>query len=187
MVNEELRNALFILQKGGKILYPTDTVWGIGCDATDADSIKKIYQIKQRSESKSLIVLVDSFEMLKNYVKEIPDNLETILLKNKKSTTIIYNNPVGIAKNCIAQDNTIAIRIVKEGFCHELINQFKKPIVSTSANVSGKSTPLRFEEIEVSILDNVDYAVNLHRDKSCNSPSTILKLDLNGNIITIRE
>ena len=169
------------------ILYPTDTVWGIGCDATNEIAVAKIYGIKKREEGKSLVILVSSLEMLKQYVNEIPNSLIDVLKNPKKPTTIIYKNPKGLAKNVMAADKTIAIRLVQDEFCQKLIQKFGKPIVSTSANISGKPTPSTFKEIDPSILGKVDYVVNLYPDRINDSPSTIIKIDDEGEIEIIRE
>ncbi|SNR15672.1 L-threonylcarbamoyladenylate synthase [Tenacibaculum jejuense] len=183
MIIKEVVNELI---KGKTILYPTDTVWGLGCDATNVEAVQEIYKIKNREESKSLIVLVSSFEMLEQYVT-VPHVAKEILEKAVKPTTIIYQNPKGIAKNIInKEDNTLAIRIAQDEFCKELIDTFAKPIVSTSANVSGNPTPKSFSEIEQSILDDVDYIVNLHQNKVSEKSSTILKLE-GEKVIVIRE
>ncbi|MGG6231413.1 L-threonylcarbamoyladenylate synthase [Tenacibaculum sp. SDUM215027] len=174
------------LKSGKTILYPTDTVWGLGCDATNEEAVKKIYELKNREESKSLIILVASIEMLQEYVEYIPEKAIQILNKAEKPTTIIYNNPKGLALNTIALDNTIAIRIPQDEFCIQLINELGKPIVSTSANVSEEPTPKSFSEISQAILKNVDYVVNLHQDKVTEKSSTILKIEGN-NVIVIRE
>ncbi|MEX6625843.1 L-threonylcarbamoyladenylate synthase [Tenacibaculum salmonis] len=171
------------LEKGKTILYPTDTVWGLGCDATNQNAVNKIYIIKNRAESKSLIILVDSIEMLKEYVDSISDIVLNILKTVEKPTTIIYPNPKNLAKNTIASDNTIAIRIPKDDFCLELIKEFGKPIVSTSANISGVPTPKTFSEISKAILQSVDYVVALHQDKITEKSSTILKV--NGNSVNV--
>ncbi|MCF2875642.1 MULTISPECIES: L-threonylcarbamoyladenylate synthase [unclassified Tenacibaculum] len=183
---EEINRTESFLKKGEIILYPTDTVWGIGCDATDTESVKRIFEIKNREESKSLIILVDSIEMLQEYIDEIPDDALKILKENKKPTTIIYNNPKGLAKNTIASDNTVAIRIPDDEFCKQLIKKFGKPIVSTSANISGEPTAKSFSEISNAILNSVDYVVDLHREKITQKSSTILRID-NGSVIVIRE
>lgn len=182
-----LKDVVLVLKQSKTILYPTDTVWGIGCDATNFEAVSKIYEIKQRKESKSMVVLVDSFEMLQEYVADIPDTVKTILSLSKEPITIIYNNPKGLANNVIADDNTIAIRIVQDEFCQKLIQQFGKPIVSTSANISGKPTPKSFKEIELSILDSVDYIVNLHQNKTSNKPSSIIKIEKDGSTTIIRK
>ena len=183
----EIQNSLSILKQGKTFAYPTDTVWGLGCDATSEEAVNKIYEIKQRSESKSLIVLVSSFEMLNNYVKVISENVKNVLESSTNPTTIIYSNPVGLAKNVIANDSTVAIRIVQNDFCKSLIEQFGKPIVSTSANISNEPTPKSFSEISTHILDSVDYVVNLHREEVNDKSSTILKVADNGEIIVLRK
>lgn len=187
MATKEIKNSLKVLENEQTLLYPTDTVWGIGCDATSDEAVSKIYDIKQRSESKSLIILVNDIEMLKQYVNSISQEVVNLLKSSNKPTTIIYNNPKNLAKNVIASDNTVAIRIVQNYFCKELISAFGKPIVSTSANVSGNETPKSFKEIELSILDSVDYVVDLQRNEVCEKSSTILKLSENGEIIILRN
>ena len=187
MVVEEVSIALQKLHQRGIILYPTDTVWGIGCDATNEKTVAKIYKIKQRAESKSVIILVDSITMLKNYVEEISDKAIEIIEKAEKPTTVIYNNPKGLASNVVASDNTVAIRIVKDKFCQELIKQFGKPIVSSSANISDKPTPKSFKEIDKSILEAVDYVVNLHQDKIATRASRIIKILKNGELQILRD
>jgi len=182
-VKNELSSALERLKKGQLILYPTDTVWGVGCDATNSDAVAKIYQLKNREESKSLVVLASSLEMLSEYIDEISKKVLEILSTTKKSTTIIYSNPKGLAHNTIAADNTIAIRIPKHKFCVQLIKALGKPIVSTSANISGDATPKSFSEISQPILDGVDYVVNLEREKITQKSSTILKV--NGDAIEV--
>jgi len=181
----ELSNTTEALKKGKTILYPTDTVWGIGCDATNRKAIAKVYQIKERVESKSLIVLVSSLHMLQKYVT-VSKKVKEILKATTKPTTIIYENPKGFPNNAIAKDNTIAIRIVQDDFCRKLIKKFGKPIVSTSANISGKSTPKSFKEIDKAILNRVDYIVALQQDKITHKPSAILKVD-KDKITVIRE
>ena len=187
MLQEEIEKSLKALQENKLIVYPTDTVWGIGCDATSKNAVAKVYKVKQREESKALIILVNSIEMLQKYILTIPSAIIKLLHQTNKPTTIIYSNPVGLAKNLIAADNTIAIRIVKHKFCEDLIEAFGKPIVSTSANISGKETPKSFEEIDSSILESVDYVVNLQRKERNEKSSTILKIDEKGEIIVLRN
>ena len=182
MIDDVVNN----LKQGKTILYPTDTVWGIGCDATNEVAVKKIYQLKKREESKSLIILVSSIEMLIEYLEEIPKKAIKVLNSSDKPTTIIYKNPINLAKNTIASDNTIAIRIPQNDFCIQLINQFGKPIVSTSANISGQATPKSFSEISKAILESVDYVVDLHQDKLSEKSSKILKI-VDDSVIVIRE
>lgn len=183
----EIQNSLEVLNIKKTILYPTDTVWGIGCDATDEKAVEKIYQIKQRSESKSLIILVDGWEMLQKYIEVIPVKASCVLKGSSKPTTVIYKNPKGLAKNVVAIDNTVAIRIVKDGFAHELIQQFGKPIVSTSANISGEPSPKSFEEINPLLLDKVDYIVNLPLENNNGIASQIVKVHNDGKIEFLRK
>ncbi|UMB54860.1 threonylcarbamoyl-AMP synthase [Lutibacter sp. A64] len=183
----EINKSVKILQQNKILLYPTDTVWGIGCDATSNEAVKKVFNIKNRSESKSLIILVDSINMLQQYVPTISNKIIELLAETSKPTTIIYNNPIGLATNVVADDATVAIRIPENKFCKHLISAFGKPIVSTSANVSGNATPKSFKEIEQSILDSVDYIVNLQREEVNEKSSTILKVVANGDIIVLRK
>ncbi len=186
-MNNEINNTLEILKKGGLILYPTDTVWGIGCDATNADAIEKVFQLKKRAESKSLICLVNDFKMLNQFVEDVPEVAYDILKYANKPTTIIYDDPIRIAENLIASDNSLAIRVVQDSFCKQLIRKFRRPIVSTSANISGKKTPLTFQEISPQILEGVDYIVNLQRTKKAGKPSAIIKLKNDGTVHVIRH
>lgn len=187
MMDAEIKNSLKILNQKKLLVYPTDTVWGIGCDATSEEAVAKVFEIKQRSESKSLVILVDGFEMLKKYIPKVSNAVLDLLSKTTNPTTIIYDNPVGLAKNVVASDNTVAIRMVQNEFCRELIHLFGKPIVSTSANISGNPTPKSFDEIEKSILDSVDYVVNLQRDEVNEKSSTILKVNEKGEITVLRN
>jgi L-threonylcarbamoyladenylate synthase len=175
------------LFNGNTILYPTDTVWGLGCDATEESAVEKIYQIKQRAETKSMIVLVNSITMLREYVDSVPETALKILEDATRPTTIVYPNPKGLAKNVIAKDNTVAIRIVEHEFCERLIFELGKPLVSTSANISGEPTPKSFGEISQAILDSVDYVVDLHDNSSNGKSSRILKLNIDGSIEVIRD
>ncbi|MFD2917611.1 L-threonylcarbamoyladenylate synthase [Psychroserpens luteus] len=186
-MQQEFDNAIQVLKQGGLILYPTDTVWGIGCDATNYEAVKRIYKLKQRKDSKSLICLVNNYSMLERHVDNVPNMAYTILDIAVKPTTIIYDDPAGVAENLIAEDNTLAIRIVKNKFCEKLIRYLKNPIVSTSANISGQPTPKSFKEISDEILKGVDYVVNLQNEKSQSKPSTIIKLSNVGMVKIIRE
>lgn len=186
-MDTEIKNSLKMLEQKKILLYPTDTVWGIGCDATSEEAVAKVFEIKQRSESKSLVILVDSFEMLKKYIPKVSKSVLELLSKTANPTTIIYDNPVGLAKNVVAADNTVAIRIVQNEFCRQLIHSFGKPIVSTSGNSSGQLTPKCFKEIEQSILDSVDYVVNLQREEVNEKSSTILKVSEKGEITVLRD
>ena len=185
-MQQEIKTCLEVLNNGGLILYPTDTVWGIGCDATNPEAIKKVYQLKQREDSKSLICLAADDRMLKKYVKEVPQVAIDIIEIADKPTTIIYDEAQNLAQNLIADDGSIAFRIPDDDFCYWLLRKFNKPIVSTSANISGEPTPNSFKEISAPILKGVDYVVNLQRDKICKNPSSIIKLSNNGVVKVIR-
>ena len=183
----EVNQCYDILTKGGLILYPTDTVWGIGCDATNAAAVEKIYALKQRSNSKTMICLVANDFMLEQHVEKVPELAYDIIDLATKPTTIVYDSPKGVAANLIANDNTLAIRVANDQFCQYLIKKFKKPIVSTSANIAGQPTPNSFKEISNEILKGVDYIVNLYRDKINSTPSSIIMLGNDGTVKVIRE
>ena len=185
-MNEEINKALQILKEGGLILYPTDTVWGIGCDATNTEAVEKVFKLKQRHDSKALICLVADDRMLKKYVKKIPDAAFDIIDISENPVTIIYDEAQHLASNLIAKDHTIAIRIPNDDFCFQLLRRFNGAIVSTSANISTAPSPKSFKEISPVILKGVDYVVNLHREKICAKPSTIIKLSNNGIVKIIR-
>jgi len=186
-MNIELKKSLEVLLKGGVIVYPTDTIWGIGCDATDEKAVEKVFELKQRNDSKSLIILVDGMEMLHNYVKKLPKKVSCVLAGSSRPTSVIYKNPKGLSENVIAKDNTVAIRIVHDEFCQRLIQAFGKPIVSTSANYSGKASPKCFDDIDRSLLNKVDYVVNLHRDEKQNRSSQLVKISDKGRIEFLRK
>ncbi|WP_242204336.1 L-threonylcarbamoyladenylate synthase [Aestuariivivens insulae] len=186
-MQNEIKKALAVLKEGGLILYPTDTVWGIGCDASNPEAIKKVYQLKQREDSKALICLVADDRMLKKYVKQIPSAALDIIDIADKPTTIIYDNAQNLASNLIADDGSIAIRVPDDEFCYQLSRKFNAAIVSTSANISGEPTPKSFKEISPAILKGVDYVVDLHREKMCTKPSSIIKLSNNGIVKIIRK
>lgn len=186
--NQEVQRALEVLRAGGTILYPTDTIWGIGCDATNSRAVEKVYKLKQRVESKSLIVLLDDMDKLPVYVEKVPEITFDLLNCIDTPLTIIYSNARNLAKNVMAADKTIAIRIVREHFCKELIRSFKKPIVSTSANVSNDPTALMFSNISKEISDKVDYIVNLYQNRlNQTKPSTIIRLFESGEYEVIRK
>ena len=186
-MREEIEKALTIVKNGGIILYPTDTIWSIGCDATNYDAVKRIYKLKKRKDSKTLICLANNYSMLERHVDNVPNMAYTILDIAIKPTTIIYDDPAGVAENLIADDNTLAIRVIKNEFCEKLIRYLKKPLVSTSANISGKPSPKSFKEISDEIIKGVDYVVNLPNEKSQSRPSTIIKLSNTGMVKIIRE
>lgn len=186
-MNQEVQNTLAALKSGGLIVYPTDTIWGIGCDATNFEAIQRIYRLKQREASKSMICLVSDFKMLENYVEEIPEVAYDILKYANNPTTIIYDKPIRVANNLVAADNTLAIRVVRDPFCQKVINALKRPIVSTSANISGEESPKSFAQISPAILEGVDYVVNLHRTKKTGQASSIIKLSNDGTVKVIRQ
>lgn len=186
-VNAEVHKANEVLQNGGIILYPTDTVWGIGCDATNPEAIVKIYKLKQRAETQSMICLVNGEKMIYSIFKDIPEVAWQIMDLSEKPTTLILDKPRNVAPNIVATDDTLGIRLVKEPFCFKLMERMKKPLVSTSANISGQPTPKSFKEISPEIIKGVDYVVNLNHEKICDKPSTIIKLSLDNQVKVIRK
>lgn len=187
-MKEIIEETVKYLKAGKIILYPTDTVWGLGCDATNAKAVEKIYKIKQRVTNKSMIVLIDSADKLKDYMKEVPVVTYDLIAGINTPLTIIYPQAKNLAKNVIANDKSIAIRVVKDEFCKKLIEKFGKPIVSTSANLSSERTPIIFSKISEQIIKNVDYIVKLFQN-SINKvkPSTIVKLSIDGKIEILRQ
>ena len=179
--------AIDILKKGGLILYPTDTIWGIGCDAINIEAVNKIYKLKKRADTKSMLVLVDSALRLEQYINVIPEVAYELLDVADKPLTIIYPGAKNLASNLIASDGSIGIRLVKDKFCRELISRLKRPIVSTSANISGQDSPVVFSEISEHIKMGVDYIVKWrqHENKPAR-PSSIIKLGIGGEIKILR-
>lgn len=186
-LKQEIENTLEVLKKGGIILYPTDTVWGIGCDATNPEAVAKVYALKKRSDSKAMICLVNSVKMLEQFVNSVPDPAYDVIEYADKPTTIIYDNPIKVASNLVAEDETLAIRVVKEPFCEQLIYKFRRPLVSTSANISGAPTPNSFAQIAPEILKGVDYVVNLYHSKISAKPSAIIKISNDRTVKVIRK
>jgi L-threonylcarbamoyladenylate synthase len=187
-MDNEIKKAIEILNQGGIILYPTDTIWGIGCDATNKEAVKKIYEIKQREDSKSMLVLLDSEIRLQQYIKEVPEIAWQLIEVSDKPLTIIYPGAKNLADNLLAEDGSIGIRIPADEFCRKLLARFKKPLVSTSANISGRMSPSVFAEIEQEIKSSVDYVVNWRQnDTNHGIPSSIVKLGVGGEIKIIRE
>lgn len=175
------------MKKGGIILYPTDTVWGIGCDATNPDAVKKIYALKQREESKSMLVLVDGEAMLERTVNDIPEVAWQLIEAAVDPLTIIYDHPHGVAPNLLADDGSLGIRVTEERYSNELCRRLRRPIVSTSANISGKKAPAVFSQISQEIIDGVDYVAEYRREETGNpSPSNIIKVSDGGLIKVIR-
>lgn len=184
----ELQKTAEVVNRGGIILYPTDTVWGIGCDARNADAVAKIYRLKQRADSKSMLTLTASEKMLEDSVEYVPEAARRLIAEADRPLTIIYDRPKGIACNLRAEDGSMGIRIANDNFCKALCEKCNTPIVSTSANISGRPTPRFFSEIEDAIKDNVDYVVNLRRDdNSTVPPSRIVKVSDDGKITIIRK
>ena len=183
----DIENCLLQLQNGGTILYPTDTVWGIGCDATNEDAVAKIYHLKQRNESKSMIILVAEESDILNYSKQHSLKIYDYIKGIHKPTTVIYNDAINLAKNLINADGSIGIRIVKDDFCKDLIKAFGKPIVSTSSNISGYPPPQIFSDIDILIKNGVDYIVT-HRqeDEVPGIPSTVIKMNEDGSYNVLR-
>lgn len=187
-MHNDLRQALEVLHRGGVILYPTDTVWGIGCDATNPEAVKRVYAIKQRTDSKALITLVDSPAKIQAHVAEMPDVAWDLIDVAVKPLTIIYDGARHLAPNLLAEDGSIAMRVTSEAFSQMLCMRFKKPIVSTSANISGAPTPATFAEIDERIKQAVDYICTTRQDdRSIASPSSIIKLGVGGEVKIIRE
>ncbi len=187
-MDEEIKKAVKALKDGSIIVYPTDTIWGIGCDATNNKAVRRIYQLKKRIGHKTFIVLLSDKEQISDYVDDVPEIAWDLLDSYEKPLTIIYNNAKNLAKNLISEDKTIAIRITRDEFSKRLIEEFGKPIVSTSANFSGDFNPLTYNMIAKGILEGVDHVVDLHR-KSMNEvkPSTIIRFHENGEFEIIRS
>lgn len=187
-MKDEIIKTLEVLKTGGIILYPTDTIWGIGCDATNEKAVERIYQIKKRSGQKSMLVLLDNAGKIPSYVNKMPDIAWDLIDLADKPLTIIYPQAKNLAKNLIASDGSIGIRITKDPFTQKLIERFRKPIVSTSANISGEKAPGNFSAIHPQIFDLVDYIVQWRQnDYTQASPSGIIKLGINGEIEVIRK
>lgn len=182
---DDLNEAVKVMKEGGIILYPTDTVWGIGCDATNADAINKIFRLKQRADSKSMLALVSSEGMLQRHVQEVPDIAWQLLDVAVNPMTIIYDNAIGVAPNLTAEDGSLGIRITAEKFSRSLCERIHGPVVSTSANISGKPTPMTFAEISGDIIEGVDYVCRFRREEKGGSrPSNIIKIT-RGNIVKV--
>lgn len=187
-MQNDIKKACEVLKSGGVILYPTDTVWGIGCDATNEEAVKRVYEIKQRSDSKSMLVLIENPAKLQQYLTEVPDIAWDLIELTEKPLTIIYDGAKNLAPNLVADDGSIGIRVTDDLFSRELCRQFRKPIVSTSANISGRPSPGKFSQIEKEIKESVDYVVTFRQKENTNAqPSGIVKLNKNGTIKVIRK
>jgi L-threonylcarbamoyladenylate synthase len=185
---DDIKNALKVLRTGGVILYPTDTVWGLGCDATNAGAVRKIYEIKRRSDAKSLIVLVNSAAMLTRFVDSPPEVALQMAEWSEKPLTVVYDKGRSLAEGVASSDGSVGVRICSEPFCDALIDALRKPLISTSANISGEEAPALFDEISEEIVNAVDY-VCLYRqdDRSKVSPSSVIKVSANGAIKILRQ
>ncbi len=188
IIEREAQKAAEVIRQGGIIVYPTDTIWGIGCDAADEKAIEKVFALKKRAESKSLIVLVGSEQGLLRTVKIVPEPAWDILKYSERPVTIIYDHPIGVAKNALAEDGSLGIRVTSDPFCRRLLELMKRPLISTSANVSGQSSPACFDEIDPEILSGVDYVVDYRRNDTRKAQaSTIIKLTDDCRVTIIRK
>lgn len=187
-MNEEIKKACQVMREGGVILYPTDTIWGIGCDATNEEAVRHVYEIKRRADSKAMLVLVDSAVKVDFYVQDAPEVAWDLIELADKPLTIIYSGARNLAPNLLAEDGSVGIRVTGEEFSKRLCQQFRKAIVSTSANVSGQPSPQNFSEISEEIKAAVDYIVDYRREETTQAkPSSIIKLDKGGVIKIIRQ
>lgn len=189
---EDIKKAVEVLRKGGVIIYPTDTVWGIGCDATNAEAVKRVYDIKQRDDSKAMICLVDSDARLQRYVRNVPDVawqlIDSLKDGDVKPTTIILDGAINLAENLIADDGSIALRITQEAFSKELCYRFQKALVSTSANISGEPAAQNYGDIDPRIIEQVDYVCwSRRQEHKPHTPSSIIRLRENGEVTIIRS
>ena len=188
MLRDEVNKAFEVLKNGGLILYPTDTIWAIGCDATNSEAVDQICRLKGRAEEKSFIILLDTDSKLPSYVREVPEIAYDLIEFAEKPLTIIYSGAKNLAPNAIATDGSVGIRIVRHDFCIQLLQRFRKPIVSTSANLSGEPSPVSFLDISPEIVTGVDYVVDLEQNVvSGPRSSTILKLESDGRFTFIRR
>ncbi len=187
-MHDDLKKAVEVLKAGGIILYPTDTIWGIGCDATNKEAVKRIYEIKKREDSKSMLVLMENPALLDRYVDEVPEVAWDLVEITTTPLTVIYPGAKNIAPNLVAEDGSVGIRFTKEKFSSQLIQRFRRPIVSTSANISGEKSPAFFDEISDEIRESVDYIVEYRQDdRTSSKPSSIIKLGPGGQIDIIRK
>ncbi len=187
-MNDDIKKAIDVLNSGGVILYPTDTIWGLGCDATNKDAVEKIFKIKKRSESKSMLILLNNIGSVYSYVEQVPEIAFDIIELSDKPVTVIFPGAKNLADNLIAKDGSIGIRIPRENFTEQLLQKFRKPIVSTSANIADTETPLNFVQISEEIKNNVDYIVEYKQnDLSSGKSSSIIKIGLNNEVKVIRE
>ena len=188
--NYNLKDAVEALRQGGLILYPTDTIWGIGCDATNAQAVKKVYDLKRRDYTKTFVLLADSIQMLKEYVAQLHPRLETLLTYHQRPLTVVYDNAINLPSNVIAKDGSIAIRIPQDRLCQQLIRAFGRPLVATSANISNEAFPNHFGEISSEVIQGVDYVIKYKQgEKEVKTPSVIVKLSdpIKAELVFLRE
>jgi len=184
---DDIKNCIRALQQGGTILYPTDTVWGIGCDALDEAAVEKVFAVKQRPKEKSMIILLADARDILQYVAAPPPDIIAIVEQFEKPTTVIYENALGFPENVAGHDGSLAIRVTTDPFCKALIKRYRRPIVSTSANISGQPTPTTFKMVADDIIHGVDYAVKYRQDDDeVKEPSRLVKMDDEGNIVVLR-
>lgn len=184
----DIKKCIEVMKRGGIILYPTDTIWGIGCDATNADAVKRIYELKRRTDNKAMLVLIDDENRLDRYINDVPEIAYQLIEVADKPLTIIYDDAKNLASNIIGSDKSIGIRVTREEFSHELCRRFGRPVVSTSANVSGATSAHNFHEIQDEIKNGVDYIVNYRQDdNSKHNASSIIKLQKDGAITILRK
>jgi len=187
-MKDDIKRAVEVLSSGGIILYPTDTIWGIGCDATNKDAVSRIYSLKQREDNKSMLVLVHSEGMIPSYVEQVPEIAWELLDASTEPMTLIYPSAKNLAENLVASDGSIGIRVTGDPFCRKLIEKFRKPIVSTSANISGNPSPALFDEIDPGIVEAVDFAVHWRRDDlQRGNPSAVIKIGTGGVFEILRK
>lgn len=187
-MTEEVHRAGEIILRGGTILYPTDTIWGIGCDATDQAAVQKVYHIKQRPDHKRMLVLVSGMAMLSRYLHTVPEEAKKIIRSAVKPTTIIYPGGKDLAPNLLSENGSIGIRITADPFCLQLIEWTGRPIVSTSANITGNPSPALYSQVERTVRDQVDYVVNWRQEESTPAtPSAIIELNENGKVTILRQ
>ena len=188
MLKDEVAKAFKTIQDGGIILYPTDTIWGIGCDATNTEAVQKIYRLKQRDEAKSMIILLDNDNKLQSYISDVPELAYDLIEFAENPLTLVMPGAKNISPSLIAADGSVGVRISDHPFCQQLIQRLRKPLVSTSANISGKPSPQYFSQIDQEIIDGVDYVVDIDQHSmEIKNPSTIMRLSPNGSFEFIRR
>lgn len=186
-IEEDIKKACEVLRQGGLILYPTDTVWGIGCDATNSEAVARVYNLKQRCDSKALIVMLADENQLCRYIDDVPDIAYELISVATKPLTIVYDNAINLCKELCAEDGSVGIRITRENFSKRLCKAFRRPIVSTSANISGQPTPIMFKDISNEIISGVDYVVENKRNQNDTAtPSSVIKLSHDNSIKILR-